>query len=72
MRTSFYTYFSSGYGTIWLIMIGWSLITRNHLETGSFGLIGFPIIAAIYAALRRSSDADKLGPDKESPAEPGA
>jgi len=54
--TSFWTYFSSGYGMLWLIVLGCSLLSQSHINTGGFGLIGFPIIAWIYASMRRSQD----------------
>jgi len=56
MKTSFWTYFTSGYGTIWIVLLGCSLITQSHIDAGMFGLIGFPIIALIYAGIRRSMD----------------
>ena len=58
MKTSFWTYFTSGYGVLLLILLGLSLITRSHIDAGLFGLIGFPVIAAIYAWVRRSKDAE--------------
>jgi hypothetical protein len=60
MRTTFYTYFSSCYGTIWLALLAFSLLTQSRINTGEIGLIGFPIIAAIYAGYRRAEDADRL------------
>jgi len=60
MRTSFYTYFSSGYGTLWLVLLAVSIISQSRVDTGNFGLFGFPVIAAIYAFFRRSTDEDKL------------
>ena len=56
MKTSFWTYFTSGYGTLCLVLLGLSLITQSHIDAGLFGLIGFPIIAGIYAWIRRSKD----------------
>jgi hypothetical protein len=60
MKTSFWTYFTSGYGTIWLILLGCSLVTQEHLDAGLFGLIGFPVIAALYAGIRRSNDSARM------------
>lgn len=56
-RTSFWTYFSSGYGTLWIVVLGVALISQSHIDTGAFGLFGFPVIALVYALVRRSSDA---------------
>lgn len=61
MKTSFWTYFTSAYGTFWLVLIGIGLITQSHLNAGLFGLIGFPIIALIYAMIRRSKDSEGSG-----------
>jgi hypothetical protein len=61
MKTSFWTYFTSGYGTLWLVLLGLGLVTQSHIDAGLFGLIGFPIIAAIYAWIRRSKDAEVTG-----------
>jgi len=63
MRTSFYTYFSSCYGTIWLALLVFCFTTHSNINTGEIGLIGFPIIAAIYAGWRRADDADTLAGD---------
>ena len=51
----FYGHFAAAYGTMWLIMLLLALVTQSHIETGLFGLVGFPIIALIYAAVRVSS-----------------
>ena len=58
MKTSFWTYFTSAYGLIWLVMLGCSLVTGSYIEAGKFGLIGFPVISAIYAWIRRSQDSE--------------
>jgi hypothetical protein len=60
MRTSFYTYFSSAYGTIWLALFVVSFVTQSHINTGAFGLCGFPLLALGYALYRRSTDEDQL------------
>jgi hypothetical protein len=65
MRTSFYTYFSSAYGTLWLAMFVFSFVTQSRVRTGEFGYYGFPIIALIYALYRRSSDTTKFREDKD-------
>lgn len=59
-RTSWFTYFSSGYGTCWLILFAVALLTQSHINTGIIGLIGFPVIGAIYAFVRRSGDIAQL------------
>ena len=41
---------------IWLILLGFSLLIQSHIDAGLFGLIGFPIIAAIYASIRHAND----------------
>lgn len=56
MKTSFWTYFTSGYGTLWLVLLGLGLVTQSHIDAGLFGLIGFPTIAVVYALIRRSRD----------------
>ena len=60
----FYGNFAAAYGTLWLVMLLLAVVTQRHIDTGLFGLIGFPIIAIIYAVLRieirrsRYKDAD--------------
>ncbi len=58
MRTSFWTYFTSGYGIIWMIFLGFNFIGQTYTNAGVFGLIGFPIIAAIYATMRWNRDSE--------------
>jgi len=60
MKISFWTYFTSGYGTLWLVLMGVAVITQTHIDTGLFGLIGFPIIAALYAWIRRTKDSSAV------------
>jgi hypothetical protein len=52
----FYGHFATAYGTIWLLLIGLSLITQSHINAGAFGLFGFPIIALVYALIRIGTD----------------
>lgn len=59
MKTSFWTYFTSAYGMIWLVMIGCSVISGAYFNAGIPGLIGFPVLAAIYAWIRWSRDRDE-------------
>ena len=54
----FYGHFAAAYGTIWLILMGAALVSQSHINAGEFGLYGFPIIAALYAAVRMTSSAD--------------
>lgn len=58
MKTTFWTYFTSGYGILWLLLLGCSLITRSRIDAGVFGLFGFPVIALVYALIRRSRDSE--------------
>lgn len=50
----FYEHFACAYGTIWLAMLGCSLLSQQHINTGAFGLFGFPVIALVYAFIRRA------------------
>jgi len=52
----FYGYFSSAYGTCFLAMFAVAIITRSQVQTGAFGVFGFPIISLIYAFYRLGSD----------------
>jgi hypothetical protein len=45
----FYTRFAACYGTIWLVMLIVALISGTNINTGYFGLIGFPAISLIFA-----------------------
>ena len=48
----FYGHFAAAYGTLWLVMLLVALLTQSHIDAGLFGLVGFPIIALIYAIAR--------------------
>ena len=37
-----------------------ALLTQQHINTGAFGLFGFPIIALIYAFIRKSGETDRV------------
>ncbi|MCK6439007.1 MAG: hypothetical protein L6Q71_02255 [Planctomycetes bacterium] len=50
----FYEHFACAYGTIWLVLLVVAFVTHEHIDAGMFGLVGFPIIALIYAFVRRS------------------
>ena len=52
----FYGHFAAAYGTIWLLLLGLSVITQSHINAGPFGLFGFPIIALFYALIRLGAD----------------
>jgi hypothetical protein len=52
----FYGHFAAAYGTIWLLLLGLSLITQSHIDAGAFGIFGFPIIALVYALIRLGTD----------------
>lgn len=45
----FLLYFTSGYGAIWFVTMALAVLSQSHINTGMFGLIGFPIIAGVYA-----------------------
>lgn len=51
----FYEHFACGYGTVWLLMLFVALITRSNIQTGAFGVFGFPIIALVYAFIRKGA-----------------
>ena len=53
----FYEHFACAYGTIWMVLLGVSLLTQQSIDAGEFGLYGFPVIALIYAFARRAGDA---------------
>ena len=50
----FYEHFACAYGTIWLVMLVVALLTQSNIDTGAFGMFGFPVIALIYALFRRA------------------
>lgn len=52
---SFFTYFTSGFGTLFLVALLVSLVTGERVDTGAFGLIGFPLLALLYAIARKVS-----------------
>lgn len=58
-RLRFYEHFAVAYGTIWLVLMLLAVCTETHINTGIFGLIGFPILALIYAFIRRARDAGR-------------
>ena len=52
IMAKFWLYFSSAYGTLVLGIVLVSIISQSHIDTGLFGLIGFPAVAIIYAMIR--------------------
>ena len=50
-----YGHFAAAYGTIWIALLLVAILTQDHIDAGMFGLVGFPIIAAIYAFIRHGS-----------------
>ncbi len=51
---SFFTYFTSGIGTLVLSAFLLSSMIQRHIELGYFGLFGFPLIALVYAITRKA------------------
>ena len=51
----FYGYFAAAYGTFWLLLFGLAIITQSHIDAGWFGIVGFPLIALIYAGIRMTT-----------------
>ncbi len=50
----FYGYFASFIGTVTLVTVLISVVTRDNIQFGLFGLYGIPILGLIYAFLRVS------------------
>ena len=50
----FYEHFACAYGTIWLVLLVCSFLIQKHIDAGAFGLFGFPIIALVYAFIRKA------------------
>jgi hypothetical protein len=48
----FYGRFAAAYGTCWLLTVLMAVVTQSQIDTGAFGLVGFPLIALIYAVIR--------------------
>lgn len=51
----FYGHFAAAYGTIWLGLLAVAVLTQSHINAGTFGMIGFPAIAIVYAVVRTNS-----------------
>ena len=52
---------------IWMILLACSFISQTHIDAGFFGLLGFPVMAAVYAFIRQSNDAVREEADPQSP-----
>ena len=48
----FYGHFAAAYGTFWFVLLCAALVSQSHIDAGAFGMIGFPLIALVYAAIR--------------------
>lgn len=60
MKTSFITYFTSSLGVIFLMLFAVSFATSSSVDPGFGGLLGFPIISALYALARCNHDEKKV------------
>jgi hypothetical protein len=49
---------------LWLFLLGLGFVTQSRIDAGIFGIVGFPIIAGVYAAIRRSDDANPEGSEE--------
>ena len=54
----FYGHFAAAYGTLWLSLLLVSVATQTYINTGIIGFYGFPVIALIYAIIRRVADSE--------------
>jgi len=52
----FYEHFACAYGTIWLVLLACAFLIQEHIDAGAFGLFGFPVIALIYAFIRKAGE----------------
>lgn len=57
---SFFTYFTSAFGTCVLVALFVSWLTGDRINLGAFGLIGIPILCLMYAFARKMSGAPTL------------
>lgn len=48
----FYGRFASAYGTLMIVPVAASMLTRSHINLGMLGYYGFPVIALAYAIVR--------------------
>ncbi len=52
----FYEHLACAIGTIWLLLLSWSLLFQEPINVGGFGLFGLAIMALIYAYIRKSKE----------------
>lgn len=50
---SFFTYFTSGFGTLVIVAILAAVFTGQRIDMGVFGILGFPLLAFLYALSRK-------------------
>jgi hypothetical protein len=48
----FYGHFAAAYGSIWFGLMICAVVSQSRINTGEFGLYGFPILALLYAIFR--------------------
>jgi hypothetical protein len=53
----FYGHFAAAYGTCWLALLAFALLTQSHIEGGPIALFGFPVVSFWYALYRRRRSA---------------
>ena len=53
MKTiKFYGYFAQSFGSLWIFFFLIAFITQSHINLGTMGFFGFPVLSAVYAYLR--------------------
>jgi hypothetical protein len=50
----FWIHFLSAYGAIWFVLMAVALLSHSHINTGPFGMYGFPLISLVYALYQRN------------------
>lgn len=45
-------YSLAGFGGLIVLSLAFSLITHSYIDTGTFGLFGFPVIGMVYGYIR--------------------
>lgn len=57
MKTlKFYGHFAAALGSLWIFFFLIALLTQSHVNLGTLGFFGFPIVSAIYAHFRMKAD----------------
>jgi hypothetical protein len=51
----FYGHFAAAFGTFWFCLFVAAVVTQSHVNAGTFGMCGFPVLALVYAALRATA-----------------